>query len=357
MRMGSCNAACSQAVPECSHHYDHLAWAGQAKESLGMKPNNSSCRMTVETKPASKSYSGSGSEILTMLDIFELAHFRVYVVDVLSREVVYANHNLPLQEACGYAKCYQMFYHEDSPCTSCKITELVDAAGRPNGRIVTSERFNEGEDRWYHLRDGTLTLSDGRTAMYSFATDIGEIKEMQNNLAEAHAELALKNQLLERLSITDVLTGLFNRRKFDEVFSLECERARRTQSPLAVIIADIDNFKSVNDIHGHQVGDQLLVEIAGILQHGVRKVDTVARWGGEEFVILCPATNLAGACAVAENIRTEIENYVSPLVGCKTCCFGVAEYRPDEAPEVVIKHADEALYRAKNGGRNQVCAG
>lgn len=322
-----------------------------------MKPDNSSCHMTVETKPIRKSYSGRGSEMLTMQDIFELAQFRVYIVDVLSHEVVYANHNLQLQEVCDYIKCYQMFYHENSPCLSCKITELLDADGKPNGRIVTSERFNEVDDRWYHLREGTLTLSDGRTAMYSFATDIGEIKEMQNNLAEAHVELALKNQLLESFSITDVLTGLFNRRKFDEVFSLECERARRTQLPLSIMIADIDKFKSVNDTHGHQVGDQLLVEIAKILQQGMRKVDTVARWGGEEFVILCPATSLDGACIAAENIRVQIENTVFPVVGSKTCCFGVAEYHPDEAPEAVIKRADEALYRAKNGGRNQVCAG
>lgn len=311
--------------------------------------------MTVKTDMTRKPHPTSVFDKLAMLDIFELAHFRVYIVDVLSREVVYANHNLQRQEACGGIKCYQMIYQEDRPCLSCKITELVDAAGRPNGRIVTSERFNEGEDHWYQLREGTLTLSDGRTAMYSFATDIGEIKEIQNNLAEAHAELAFKNHLLESITVTDTLTGLFNRRKFDEVFSLECERARRTQLPLTVIIADIDKFKSVNDNHGHQTGDQLLVKIAEILQQGVRKVDTVTRWGGEEFMILCPDTNLSGACAVAENIRTAIENFDFPVVGCKTCSFGVAEYRPDEAPEAVIKHADEALYRAKNGGRNQVC--
>lgn len=292
-----------------------------------------------------------------MLDIFELADFRVYIVDVLSREVVYANHNPQWQETCGDTKCYHMIYQENSPCLSCKITELVDAAGRPNGRIVTSERFNEGDDRWYQLREGTLILSDGRTAMYSFSTDISEIKETQNNLAEAHAELALKNQLLESLTVTDTLTGLFNRRKFDEVFSLECERAQRTQLPMTVIIADIDEFKSVNDNHGHQTGDQLLVMIAGILKQGVRKVDTVIRWGGEEFLILCPNTNLSSACGVAEDIRSAIENFDFPVVGYKTCSFGVAEYRPDETPEAVIKHADEALYRAKNGGRNQVCAG
>lgn len=320
-----------------------------------MKSINSAERIAAKTDMVTKSHQGSVHEKFTMLDILDIAHFRVYVIDVMSHKIIYANNNRQAQEACGEAKCYQTYYQEDSPCLSCKITELTDAGGRPNGRIVTSERFNEVEDRWYQIREGTLTLPDGRTAMYSIATDIGEIKEVQNNLAEAHAELAFKNQLLESLTFTDTLTGLFNRRKFDEVFSQECERARRTQSPLTVIVADIDKFKSVNDTHGHQVGDQLLVEIAGILQQGVRKMDTVARWGGEEFVILCPATNLTGARAVAENIRTVIESYDFPAVGCKTCCFGVAEYRPDEMPEAVIKRADEALYRAKNGGRNQVC--
>ena len=313
--------------------------------------------MTVKTDMTRKSHPASVFEKLAMWDIIELANFRVYVVDVLSREVVYTNNNRQQQEACGDAKCYQMIYQEDRPCISCKLTELVDAADRPNGRIVTSERFNEVEDNWYQLQEGTLTLPDGRTAMYSIAINIREVKEMQNNLAEAHAELTFKNQQLESLTVTDTLTGLFNRRKFDEVLSLECERARRTQSPLTMIMADIDEFKSVNDIHGHQTGDQLLVKIAGILRQRVRMVDTVARWGGEEFMILCPDTNLSDACAVAENIRTAIENYDFPVVGCKTCCFGAAEYRPDEAPEAVIKRADEALYRAKNGGRNQVCAG
>jgi diguanylate cyclase (GGDEF)-like protein len=147
---------------------------------------------------------------------------------------------------------------------------------------------------------------------------------------------------------------LFNRRKLDEALAQECARAQRTQSPLTVIMADIDKFKSVNDTHGHQVGDQMLIEFAGILQRRVRKVDTVGRWGGEEFLILCPDTNLAGACNVAENIRCSIESYDFPVVGRKTSCFGVAEYRLGEAPEAIIKRADAALYRAKNEGRNRV---
>lgn len=321
-----------------------------------MKPINSAGRIAAKADMGMKPNQGSVNEKFTMLDILELADFRVYVVDVLSHQVIYANNKRQSQEVYGKAKCYQTYYQEDSPCLSCKMAELVDADGRPNGRIITYERFNEMEDHWYQLREGALILPDGRTALYSFATDIGAIKAMQNNLAEAHAELALKSQILENLSTTDTLTGLFNRRKLDEIFLQECERARRAQSPLTAIIADIDKFKMVNDTYGHQVGDQLLIEVVRLIQQGVRKIDTVARWGGEEFVILCPSTNLTGACSVAENIRTAIERYDFPLVGHKTCCFGVAEYRPDEAPETVFKRADNALYRAKSGGRNQVCA-
>ena len=293
---------------------------------------------------------------LTMSSILDLAHFRFYVIDVATRDIIYANHSNQLHPAPGAVKCHQLMYQSEQPCLSCKIGELVDAQGKPNGRVHTSERFNEVEDCWFQLQEGTLTLADGRTAIYSIATDISEIKRMQNSLAEAHAELALKNQMLENLMVTDTLTGLFNRRKLDEVLAQECERARRTGAPMSVIVADIDNFKFVNDMHGHQVGDQLLIEFASLLQHGMRQVDTVARWGGEEFMLLCPDTDLSGACTVAEAIRDAIAHHDFPVVGHKTCSFGVSEYRPGDTPQAVVKRADGALYAAKHGGRNQVCA-
>lgn len=297
---------------------------------------------------------------LSMWDILDLTNFRVYVVDVASLEVIYANHEIRSQdgfESGAGAKCYQLIYQQESPCLECKIVALIAAASQSRAGRLSYERFNEASDTWFQHQEGLLTLADGRTAMYSIASDISAIKAMQNNLSEAHAELALKNQMLENLSVTDRLTGLFNRRKFDEVLANECERAARTAMPLALMMADIDHFKTVNDSHGHQVGDDLLVAIAGLLQQGVRRVDTVARWGGEEFMILCPATNLAAACAVAENIRHSIGGTDFPVVGRKTCCFGVSEFRPNEPSEALVKRADDALYRAKNEGRNQVCCG
>jgi len=161
---------------------------------------------------------------------------------------------------------------------------------------------------------------------------------------------------LIRLSLTDRLTGLFNRRKLDEALVIEHERANRSNQPFALIIADVDKFKEVNDIHGHQVGDQVLVELAEILRRGIRKIDTVGRWGGEEFMILCPNTDLGGARELAEKIRLAVEAHVFPVVCHKTSSFGVAEYQIGEETELMIKRADEGLYRAKNSGRNQVVA-
>ncbi|OIQ72389.1 putative diguanylate cyclase YdaM [mine drainage metagenome] len=257
----------------------------------------------------------------------------------------------------GGGLCYQAIYQQDRPCLDCHAAGLVDAGGQPNGKVMRSERFNEAKDAWCQLQEGAITLPDGRCALFSIASDIGALKDAQNRLSEAHAELALKNQLLESLSVTDRLTGLFNRRKLDELLANECERAARTDATLSLMMVDIDHFKNVNDTFGHPVGDQILVSMAELLRHGVRKVDTVARWGGEEFMILCPATPLAGACAVAENIRASIEATDFPLVGHKTVCFGVAQYHPDETCQSLVERADAALYRAKNEGRNCVRLG
>lgn len=302
---------------------------------------------------------GPVCEQLTKADILDLAPFKVYVVDLTTLEVIYANTGAGHQfaQSSGSALCHQQIYREERPCLTCKRAQLLDTNGQPNGEIIISERFNEVDDCWYQLREGSFALSNGRAVMYSIAIDIGDTKKIQNDLAEAHAELALKNQLLERLTVTDSLTGLFNRRKFDEVFLQECERTLRTQQPLSLILVDIDHFKSVNDVHGHQVGDLLLVAFANVLRQCVRSIDTVARWGGEEFMVLCPSTKLSGACVVAEKIRSTMERFDFAGVGLKTCCFGVAEFQANETPQTTIQRADEALYRAKASGRNRVCVG
>jgi len=161
----------------------------------------------------------------------------------------------------------------------------------------------------------------------------------------------------EELSITDRLTGLYNRLKLDEVFNYELSQAKRYKTPLSMIILDIDHFKSVNDTFGHQVGDSVLKEIANILKSNVRLSDTVGRWGGEEFLIILPKTDLSSAMGVAQKIRAAVESHTFEVVGKKTSSFGVSEYREGDTEHSMVERGDSALYEAKRGGRNMVVAG
>ncbi len=173
-------------------------------------------------------------------------------------------------------------------------------------------------------------------------------------LRQALAELAQKNKELERLAARDELTGLFNRRKLDENFEKEVARAERYARPLSVILLDLDHFKSVNDTHGHPVGDTILIETANRLRTALRTSDIPGRWGGEEFLIICPETELDTAAQLAERLRREYENLAFPEAGRLTASFGVAAHQSGRLAKDILQSADKALYRAKKGGRNRV---
>jgi diguanylate cyclase (GGDEF)-like protein len=170
----------------------------------------------------------------------------------------------------------------------------------------------------------------------------------------AQLELIEKNKLLEELSVTDTLTRLNNRLKLDQVLASEIHRHLRYGNVFALIMLDIDHFKAINDNHGHPVGDQVLVELAGLLIAETRKVDCVGRWGGEEFLIICPDTHLEGAVEFAEKLRQSIADHPFPAIGQATASFGVCSARPGESVHQMVTRADEALYRSKNNGRNRV---
>jgi diguanylate cyclase (GGDEF)-like protein len=160
---------------------------------------------------------------------------------------------------------------------------------------------------------------------------------------------------IRRLSETDGLTQISNRLKLDAVLKLEIERLSRSDSVCSVIILDIDFFKKVNDTYGHLVGDEVLKDVADIIKKGVRKIDTVGRWGGEEFMVIMPVTEASKGMVLAEKLRNKISRHVFAGVGNLTASFGVAESRGDlNAVELVAK-ADAAMYQAKDAGRNQVC--
>jgi two-component system cell cycle response regulator len=179
-----------------------------------------------------------------------------------------------------------------------------------------------------------------------------QIKTLQDELRE-------KNARLEELSSTDGLTGIANRRYLMEMLELEFLRSERYQSWLSLIMCDLDHFKAINDRYGHQAGDQALVTVATLLKEGLRKHDIVGRYGGEEFALVLPETNLEGARVVGERYRALIEGLSFTTSGVSlslTASFGVVSYPHNDILGVddLIRRADRALYDAKAGGRNKV---
>lgn len=223
----------------------------------------------------------------------------------------------------------------------------------PNFRELVRKNIAEGYEKSYEAfglrKNGEIfpIQLEGRNIPYKGKMiravefrDISEKKKMEDELKE--------------LAIKDQLTGLFNRRKIDEVLVEESKQAERHHQDLAIIMADIDMFKLVNDQHGHQVGDQVLSMVTKILGSGIRKTDILGRWGGEEFMIICPDTDLTGATVLAEKLRKMVETHEFEAVGRKTCSFGIAQLRKEETIDALLLRSDMALYRAKERGRNRV---
>ncbi len=164
----------------------------------------------------------------------------------------------------------------------------------------------------------------------------------------------LRKQLKE-VANTDALTKLGNRRSFIACVNSEILKSQRYKSPFSVILIDVDNFKQINDSHGHRTGDKVLQALAMVLSKSSRMSDCNARWGGEEFIVLLPHTKVSHAYEKAEQLRQTIENHRFPEVEHITCSFGVTGYiEQDNTYEEIVHRADVALYRAKDGGRNKV---
>jgi diguanylate cyclase (GGDEF)-like protein len=158
-------------------------------------------------------------------------------------------------------------------------------------------------------------------------------------------------------STVDALTGLANRLHFDLLFAHAIAGAQREKTPLSLIFFDIDHFKKVNDIFGHLAGDEVLRHIAHLVKSSLRKSDLIARWGGEEFIILLPNTSLNIATRLAQNIRKIVALEIFEDVGYLTCSFGVTQLGEDEEEDSVLRRIDTLLYQAKENGRNIVISG
>jgi diguanylate cyclase (GGDEF)-like protein len=213
---------------------------------------------------------------------------------------------------------------------------------RPLGRLTTAAAKVAAGDLTVELPGGGVGEVGYLTRV--FATLVSRLRER-----ESQAEL-------ERLSVTDALTGLYNRRHLMGTLATEVQRSRRLQRPFSVLLADVDHFKHYNDTHGHPAGDVALAKIAEILRKTTRGVDCVARYGGEEFFVILLETTVGTAAIVAERIRGEVAS--EKFAGGKvTISIGVAECPSHgDTPESLIESADAALYEAKDGGRDRVVA-
>lgn len=207
---------------------------------------------------------------------------------------------------------------------------------------------------------GVLSLYRNKDQSFS-ADEISLFQKISEEIAKVIDKTLLFKQTKE-LSITDELTGLYNRRYFNERFDREVQRAKRYSRPLTILMIDIDHFKNFNDVNGHLMGDEILRRVANCLESNIRKADIIARYGGEEFVIILPEIDKSHALQVAEKLRKTIETRHFPKEENQpnknlTISIGLASYPDDsEVARELVDFADRALYRAKAEGRNRVVA-
>ncbi len=203
-----------------------------------------------------------------------------------------------------------------------------------------------------YLQWGVLAL-----VLLAFSVIGGYISALRRNLSISKSEQAKSIKIIREMAIRDELTGLYNRRHLLELLEHEKNRSLRGGGLFCLCMLDIDHFKNVNDSHGHLAGDEVLRAVATMMNKTLRNTEFCGRYGGEEFLIVLTQTNIKGALIAAERVRTNIEKAMFPDIGSDfkiTVSIGLSEYQIQEDVDKIIARADEALYRAKNGGRNRV---
>ena len=229
--------------------------------------------------------------------------------------------------------------------------------------FISKEQINKQESwikyiKELHEIDRIVKIKDSLDEEKIFAINVDYYENKEDYYVFSLTDITKlkeKSNLFEYQASHDKLTGLFNRNKFDEVYSKELKRSKRYNNELSMIIFDIDDFKMVNDNYSHQIGDDVLKEIAKIIQNGVREQDINVRWGGEEFLILLPQTNLEGAVIVASKIRIAIKEHLFSNKDLRiTASFGVSQLLSEDTETTFISRGDNLLYEAKKTGKDKV---
>lgn len=238
------------------------------------------------------------------------------------------------------------------------------AAGRPLKSFRGELEYicKDGSTIWTEVMAHPIVSQGQLVEILGVTRDISEHKRLVLELQQAkeaaeqaNAALQLANAELAKIATTDALTGIWNRRYFLEMAHTFKSQTGRYGHPLSLLLLDIDHFKSINDRYGHPTGDAVLVELTRRIQQAVRGSDVLARWGGEEFVLLSPSCGIDKAACLAEKLRALVATRPFAEVGSVTISLGVAEFQPGESVEGVFKRVDLALYEAKATGRNRVC--
>lgn len=209
------------------------------------------------------------------------------------------------------------------------------------------------------LQPQTLTASQLDLLLQASGRIAEELaNHYRGELTETDAALAWRSReqwaALERLALTDRVTGLFNRHAGELALEREVARARRTRVPFSLALIDVDHFKLVNDRHGHAAGDEVLKQVSSVLTSTFRASDLAVRWGGDEFLVFLPDVPAGGAMVFAERARSQVEALFFESIGAVTLSAGIVQVRPDEDARTAVRRADAQLYEAKRSGRNLV---
>jgi diguanylate cyclase (GGDEF)-like protein/PAS domain S-box-containing protein len=296
--------------------------------------------------------------------LMEMLAVPVFVLDTTSRVMLWNRAcerltGVPAREIIGTHDHWRSFFEERRPTLAdLLIEDRAGEAGRIQPRLGLADEQHMSAESWCDMpRVGRRRyLAADASPIYD---DRGRLAAVVETLRDMTDE-KLAQIALEQLATRDGLTGLANRRCFDETLHAEWTRALRQRQPLSLLMVDVDNFKAYNDANGHLGGDECLKRIATAVASEMRANDLVARYGGEEFAVILPNQSLKGAASVAERIRTRVEQLQVPsrlMPGQRvTVSIGAATAiaAPDNSASELVAIADAALYRAKHMGRNRI---
>jgi diguanylate cyclase (GGDEF)-like protein/hemerythrin-like metal-binding protein len=252
----------------------------------------------------------------------------------------------------------ELFPPEVAAQLNCSDQQIIDGAATASDKLDFSINDVPVQCIWLkfpiHGSDGRLVFIGGAMLHTASQGNISKVQESLEKLHQSNHELQQALIELDHTVSTDKLTGVWNRRRLEDAIHNEMDRLKRYDHPLSMMIIDIDFLKGVNQLHGRAVGDQVLAKLATAVQPTLRATDSLARWGGEEFVVLCPNTTLSTVAVLGERLRARVATTVFSVVEDVTVSVGVAECMNGEAWEGCFKRADAALHRANAGGGNQV---